>query len=191
MELNEHTTKAFDADLQKLVQLISEMGGQVEKQFADSIDALVRHDRDRAQLVVAVDARNISKRVATLNGKDMPRKALSGVKHIATLTHSQLHDVLDSFASRDIAMARDVWVRDEEIDAMYTSLFREVLTYMMEDPEMVTFGIHLLFCAKNIERMGDHATNIAEAVCYMVEGHTFSEERPKADMTPGIGELRH
>ena len=238
MELNEHTTKAFDADLQKLVQLIAEMGGQVEKQFADSIDALVRHDRDRAQLVVSVDARidafqrsieeravatiatrqpmavdlrdivgilrianelerigdlakNISKRVVTLNGKDMPRKALSGVKHIATLTHNQLHDVLDSFASRDIAMAHDVWVRDEEIDAMYTSLFREVLTYMMEDPEMVTFGIHLLFCAKNIERMGDHATNIAEAVCYMVKGHSFSEERPKADMTTGIGQLTH
>jgi phosphate transport system protein len=234
MEISEHTTKAFDADLQKLVQLIAEMGGRVEKQFSDSIDALVRHERNRAQNVVAADtgidelqrsieeravatiatrqpmavdlrdivgvlrianelerigdlAKNISKRVITLDGKDMPRKALSGVKHIATLAQSQLRQVLDSFATRDLAKALAVWTRDEEIDAMYTSLFRELLTYMMEDPEMVTFGIHLLFCAKNIERTGDHATNIAEAVCYMVEGHSFSEERPKADMTHGIG----
>ena len=69
---------------------------------------------------------------------------------------------------------------------MYTSLFRELLTYMMEDPGTVAFGIHLLFCAKNIERMGDHATNIAEAVYYMVEGHAFTEERPKADATTEI-----
>jgi phosphate transport system protein len=66
---------------------------------------------------------------------------------------------------------------------MYTSLFRELLTYMMEDPATVAFGIHLLFCAKNIERMGDHATNIAEAVYYMVEGHAFIDERSKADKT--------
>lgn len=239
IEIAEHTTKAFDEDLQTLVQMIAEMGGQVERQFADSIDALVRHDRDRAQHVVAADteiddlqrsvgeravatiatrqpmavdlrdivgilrianelerigdlAKNISKRVVTLNGNDMPRKALNGVKHIATLAQGQVRDVLDSFASRDIAKARAVWTKDEEIDAIYTSLFRELLTYMMEDPEMVTFGIHLLFCAKNIERMGDHATNIAEAVCYMVEGHSFSEERPKADMTHGIGyQLKH
>jgi phosphate transport system protein len=67
------------------------------------------------------------------------------------------------------------------------SLFRELLTFMMEDPEMITFGTHLLFCAKTIERAGDHATNIAEAVYYMVEGRAFPEARPKADMTVGIG----
>src|SRR5262249_51472699 len=131
-------------------------------------------------------SKNISKRVVTLNGEDMPRKALRGVKHISSLVQRQLRDVLDSFARRDAEMAMAVWTRDEEIDAMYTSLFREVLTYMMEDPEMITFGIHLLFCAKNIERMGDHATNIAEAVYYMVEGHSFPDERPKADTTAGI-----
>jgi phosphate transport system protein len=233
MQISEHTTKAFDADLQKLVQLIAEMGGQVEKQFSDSIDALVRNDRNRAQQVVAADvgidglqrrteeravatiatrqpmavdlreivailrianelerigdlAKNIGKRVVSLDGKEMPRKALNGVKHIAALAQSQLRQVLDSFATRDLAKARTVWARDEEIDAMYTSLFRELLTYMMEDPEMVTFGIHLLFCAKNIERVGDHATNIAESVCYMVDGNSFGDERPKADMTSGI-----
>ena len=102
---------------------------------------------------------------------------------MTALALSQLHDVLDAFAERDSKKAVEVWNRDEEIDSMYTSLFRELLTYMMEDPGTVTFGIHLLFCAKNIERMGDHTTNIAEAVHYMVEGHTFVDERPKADTT--------
>ena len=72
---------------------------------------------------------------------------------------------------------------DEEIDAIYTSLFRELLTYMMEDPRNITFCTHLLFCAKNIERIGDHATNIAETVHYMVEGQAIAEERPKGDTT--------
>ena len=109
----------------------------------------------------------------------MPRQALGGMKHISNLAQSQLRNVLDSFASRDIAIALSVWTKDKEIDALYTSLFRELLTYMSEDPEMITFSIHMLFCAKNIERMGDHATNIAEAVYYMVEGHSFPDERPE------------
>jgi phosphate transport system protein len=74
-----------------------------------------------------------------------------------------------------------VWNGDEEIDAMCTSLFRELLTYMMEDPRNITFCIHLMFCAKNIERMGDHATNIAETVYYMIEGRAIADERPKGD----------
>jgi len=76
-----------------------------------------------------------------------------------------------------------VWHGDEEIDAVNNSLFRELLTYMMEDPRNITFCIHLLFCAKNIERMGDHATNIAETVHYMVEGHALPDDRPKGDTT--------
>ena len=75
---------------------------------------------------------------------------------------------------------------DEEIDAVNNSLFRELLTYMMEDPRNISFCIHLLFCAKNIERMGDHATNIAETVFYMVEGHALTDERPKGDSTAMI-----
>ena len=84
---------------------------------------------------------------------------------------------------RDVDEAMDVWKRDEEIDAMCTSLFRELLTYMMEDPRNITFCIHLLFCAKNIERMGDHATNIAETVYYMIKGEPIADERPKGDTT--------
>jgi phosphate transport system protein len=77
----------------------------------------------------------------------------------------------------------EVWRGDEEIDAVNNSLFRELLTYMMEDPRNITFCTHLLFCAKNIERMGDHATNIAETVYYIVEGRALADERPKGDTT--------
>jgi phosphate transport system protein len=128
-------------------------------------------------------AKNIGKRVVVLNGEVMPPRALRGVRHMTELALSQLRDVLDTFAERDSKKAVCVWNRDEEIDSMYTSLFREFLTSMAEDPGTITFGIHLLFCAKNIERIGDHATNIAEAVYYMVEGNPLAAERPKADST--------
>jgi phosphate transport system protein len=91
--------------------------------------------------------------------------------------------VLDAYARRDVPQAMEVWRGDEEIDAVNNSLFRELLTYMMEDPRNITFCTHLLFCAKNIERMGDHATNIAETVYYIVEGSALADERPKGDTT--------
>ena len=128
-------------------------------------------------------AKNIAKRVVALNGDFPPQKLIRGVEHIADLVLEQLKDVLDAYAQRDLAKAMSVWNRDDKIDAMYTSLFRELLTYMMEDPRNITFCTHLLFCAKNIERMGDHATNIAETVYYMVEGHALADERPKGDTT--------
>ena len=105
------------------------------------------------------------------------------LEHMSGLVLGQLKQVLDSYVGRDIEKALAVWKGDEEIDAMCTSLFRELLTYMMEDPRNITFCIHLMFCAKNIERMGDHATNIAESVYYIVEGRVFADERPKADST--------
>jgi phosphate transport system protein len=128
-------------------------------------------------------AKNIAKRVVALNGDFPPQKLIRGVEHIADLVLEQLKDVLDSYAQRDLAKAIAVWNGDDKIDAMYTSLFRELLTYMMEDPRNITFCTHLLFCAKNIERMGDHATNIAETVYYMVEGRALIDERPKGDTT--------
>jgi phosphate transport system protein len=128
-------------------------------------------------------AKNIGKRVVALNGKAMPASALRGVQHMTELALSQLRDVLDTFAERDSKKAIYVWNRDEEIDSMYSSLFREFLTSMAEDPGTIIFGTHLIFCAKNIERIGDHATNIAEAVYYMVEGNALVAERPKADST--------
>jgi len=126
-------------------------------------------------------AKNISKRVDSLDSKFEPPSIMRGIEHMATMVLEQLKQVLDSFAARDVEKAMVVWRSDEEIDAMCTSLFRELLTYMMEDPSHITFCLHLMFCAKNIERMGDHATNIAETVYYMVEGHPLADERPKSN----------
>ena len=128
-------------------------------------------------------AKNIAKRVAALDADLELHKAMRGVEHMAELVLAQIKDVLDSYARRDVEKALAVWRGDEEIDAVNNSLFRELLTYMMEDPRNITLCIHLLFCAKNIERMGDHATNIAETVYYMVEGRALPDERPKGDLT--------
>ena len=86
-------------------------------------------------------------------------------------------------ARRETAAALDVWRKDQEVDALHTSIFRELLTYMMENPRNITFCTHALFCSKNVERMGDHTTNIAETIYYIVEGKPVSETRPKADVT--------
>jgi phosphate transport system protein len=128
-------------------------------------------------------AKNIAKRVMALDGEFHPTKLIRGVEHMGAQVASLLKDVLDSYADHDLQKALAVWNGDEQVDAMCTSLFRELLTYMMEDPRNITFCIHLMFCAKNIERMGDHATNIAETVYYMIEGRTITEPRPKGDTT--------
>ena len=128
-------------------------------------------------------AKNIGKRVVALNGEFRPHQVIRGVEHMTDLVLGQLKQVLDAYARRDVAKAMEVWRGDEEIDAVNNSLFRELLTYMMEDPRNITFCTHLLFCAKNIERMGDHATNIAETVHYIVEGRALADERPKGDTT--------
>ncbi len=111
------------------------------------------------------------------------RDVLVQVKRMADQAREQLARVLESYERRDVSEAVDVWVKDKEIDALNTSLFRELLTYMMEDPRNITFCTHMLFCAKNIERMGDHATNIAETVYYIVEGAQLKGERPKGGVT--------
>ena len=128
-------------------------------------------------------AKNIAKRVIALNAEFPPPKLIRGVEHMTDLLLSQLKAVLNAYARRSVAEAMAVWRGDEEIDAVCTSVFRELLTYMMEDPRNITFCIHLLFCAKNIERMGDHATNIAETVHYMIEGRPVTDPRPKGDTT--------
>jgi phosphate transport system protein len=128
-------------------------------------------------------AKNIAKRVMALEGQLQPPKLAGGVDHMSEMVISQLKDVLDAYSRRDADSALEVWRQDGEIDAIYTSLFRELLTYMMEDPRNIGFCTHLLFCAKNIERIGDHATNIAETIHYLVHGEVLTDERPKGDLT--------
>lgn len=133
-------------------------------------------------------AKNIAKRVIAVEGQFQPPKLIHGIEHMAELAQAQLTNVLDAYVTKDPDKARLVWKNDDEIDAMYTSIFRELLTYMMEDPRNITLCTHLLFCAKNVERIGDHATNIAETVIYQVTGSQVEDERPKGDnsITPAL-----
>ncbi|MCE4222265.1 phosphate signaling complex protein PhoU [Methylobacterium sp. C25] len=126
-------------------------------------------------------AKNIAKRVVAIADQTQPQKIVLGVEHMSDLVQEQLKDVLDAYASRNLDAAHNVWERDGAIDALYNSLFRELLTYMMEDPRNISFCTHLLFCAKNVERIGDHTTNIAETIHYLVTGETLAGERPKND----------
>jgi phosphate transport system protein len=127
-------------------------------------------------------AKNIAKRTQAVNSNP-PKRILHSFKHMAMLALEQLKSVLDAYAQNDAAGALEVWRQDEEIDSLYNSVFRELLTYMMEDPRMISMCTHLLFGAKNIERIGDHATNIAENVHYLSTGEMISDQRPKADTT--------
>jgi phosphate transport system protein len=226
----DHTAKAFDTDLLEITRKVAEMGGMVERQISDAVQALADRDLDLGERVMATDptidalqreieekailtiarrqpmaidlreivgamrvandlervgdhAKHIGKRVVALDGDFYPQKLIRGVEHMAELVSTQLKQVLDAYASRDLQSALAVWNGDEEVDAMCTSLFRELLTYMMEDPRNITFCMHLMFCAKDIERMGDHSTNIAETVYYMIEGRPIIDPRPKGDTT--------
>jgi len=128
-------------------------------------------------------AKHVAKRVVALDLDLHPQRLIRGVEHMASLVLALLKQVLDAYASRDLAAALAVWNGDEEVDALCTALFRELLTYMMEDPRNITFCMHLMFCAKDIERIGDHATNIAETVYYIIEGRAITDQRPKGDST--------
>lgn len=127
-------------------------------------------------------AKNIAKRALVLN-REPPIRLTSSLARMGKVTLGQLKLVLDSYSDRDAVGAEAVWRQDNEIDEIYNSLFRELLTYMMEDPRTIGLCTHLLFVAKNIERCGDHATNIAETVYHMVSGGHLASERPKADIT--------
>ncbi len=138
---------------------------------------------------IADYAKNTAKRSIVLNQMVPPASAVAGIDRLGRLVRTALKDVLDAFAQGDVAKAHDVWERDEEIDQVYSGLFRELLTYMLEDPRMITGCTHLMFMAKNIERAGDHVTNIAELVSFRETGHGFEEDRPKGSAsmyaTPG------
>ena len=125
-------------------------------------------------------AANVAKRSIVLN-QSPPVKPVYTLPRMVKLAQALTKDVLDAYVARDAEKALIAWARDEELDEMYSGLFRELLTYMMEDPRNITACTHLLFCAKNIERIGDHATNIAETVYYIVTGKQMPPERPKED----------
>jgi phosphate transport system protein len=225
----DHTTRAFDADLHSLALKIAEMSRLDETQIRQSIEALVKRDVELARAVIAASGRvdalqreieekaivtiarrqpmaidlreivgalricndlekigdlaeNVAKEVILLTDAFLIDEVILQLQRMGRLVLDQLTRVLQSYERRDAAEALEVWRNDLEVDSLNNSLFRESLTYMMENPRNITFCTHLLFCAKNIERIGDHATNIAETVYYIVEGRTLSE-RPKVDLT--------
>lgn len=225
----EHTVKSFEQQLQRLSNLITQMGGVAEAQVDGAVQAVVRRDVDLAARVMQADhqlddyergieqeavrmlalrqpvgsdlreilaalkisadlertgdyAANIAKRSMAL-AKLPAVRPVSAIPRMGKLVESMLKDVLDAYIDRDVGKAIDAWNRDEELDDLYTSLFREVLTYMMEDPRNITPCTHLLFIAKNLERAGDHATNIAETIHFLVLGQTLTSVRPKHDQS--------
>ena len=124
-------------------------------------------------------AKNIARRSVKIGVESRVPRAIVGIKHMNEFATELMKDVLDAYAQRDVERALDVWERDVDLDALEDSVFRDLLTHMMEDPRNITFSAHLLFCSKNIERIGDHATNIAETVVYLVTGSTLPIERPR------------
>jgi len=124
-------------------------------------------------------AKNIAKRSIKIGAEPRSRREIVGLKHMNDVAAELLKDVLDAFAQRDADRARVVWERDAELDALEDSVFRDLLTHMMEDPRNISYCAHLLFCSKNIERIGDHATNIAETVTYLVTGQPLPQQRVK------------
>src|SRR5690606_25874755 len=119
-------------------------------------------------------AKQLCKRALQIESLSLAPKFFNGVKHMTALVARQLQAALDAYATRDAAAAIEVCRRDDEVDDLHTSLFRELLTYMMEDPRNITQCTHLLFCTKSLERIGDHATNIAEAAFYLETGEQLS-----------------
>jgi phosphate transport system protein len=227
--MSEHIVKSFTEQLDALAAGVAQMGGLVEAQFANAIEAIAKRDTKLAESAIGTDERvdrleesvedlalkvlalrqpmavdlrstlaaikiaaelerigdygkNIGKRALVLN-REPPIRLAQSLARMGRQALTQLKTVLDAYSDRDAEAAQNVWRHDEEIDELYNSLFRELLTYMMEDPRTIGLCTHLLFIAKNIERAGDHATNIAETVYYMVTGNYLRDQRPKADVT--------
>ena len=155
--------------------------------MADDLREIIGTIRISADLERVGDlGKNIAKRVVAVTESRQPLSLFRGLQALAELALTQLKDVLDVYATRSVERLAFMRDRDDQIDAMYTSLFRELLTYMMEDPRNITPCTHLLFCAKNIERIGDHATNIAETIYYVVTGEQMPPDRPKEDKSHNV-----
>jgi phosphate transport system protein len=128
-------------------------------------------------------AANIAKRAEQIGDEKWAHEITVQLRFMTERVLEQLQHVIDSYDHRDSAQALEVWRADQDVDALHNATFRQLLTYMMEDPGNISLGMHLLFCAKNIERIGDHATNIAESVHYIVQGGAIPGERPKINVT--------
>ena len=171
---------------------IDEMEDQVDTQ-AVSLIALRQPNAEDLRMIIAAlkvatnlervgdYAKNIAKRSVTLSQSTHVGSTASNIARMSVLVQNMTKNVLDAYLARDVERAEDIRLHDEEVDQMHSSLFRELLTYMMEDPRSITSCTHLLFIAKNVERIGDHITSIAEQIIFIVRGKAPMEERPKDD----------
>lgn len=176
---------ARDADVDRLQNLVDgRVEALLEQQRLSSPDLrqAIAAMRVAADLERIGDlSKNIAKRALVFDIGDSSADRVQDLSRMGRLTYAQLKRVLDAFSAKDDDAAELVWERDEEVDEHYNSLFRVLLTYMMEDPRTIGTCTHLLFMAKNLERIGDHCTNIAETIHYLVTGDKLTAERPKAD----------
>lgn len=168
---------AMQRELERQVMRLLALRQPLESDLRHALAALkIASDLER----IGDLARNIAKRTLVLNEAE-PIVLTRSVDRMGRLVVALLNDVLDAYSRHESERAVTVWLGDETVDEHYNSLFRELLTYMMEDPRMIGPSAHLLFVAKNIERIGDHATNIAEVVHYLVTGEELARERPKIE----------
>jgi phosphate transport system protein len=216
-----HTVKAFDNEITQLRGLIAEMGGLAETAIAKAIEALIQHNEELGQKVVADDAKldaleaevdqlavriialrapmaddlrdviaalkisgvverigdyakNIAKRVGEIE-RQKNFEPLTLIPTMAEIAQGMVRDVLNAFAARDQHLAVNVIERDEKLDNFYNSIFRNLVAHMMENPSTISSAAQLLFVARNLERIGDHATNVAEMVYYAETGAYLSD----------------
>jgi len=155
--------------------------------MAQDLRAVVGAIRMAADLERVGDlAKNIAKRVGAVGQTTTPRNLSHSIDSMAALVLTQVNSVIDHYVARDAEALKILRAEDENIDIQYTSVFRELLTYMMEDPRNITACTHLLFCAKNLERIGDHVTNIAENAYFVMTGQLLPANRPKVDETASM-----
>ncbi len=190
--------KRRDTELSAKVKATDKRVDQLEKEINDStvrLLALRQPMADDLRVIVAAlkvsaslerigdYAKNIAKRTNALAQAEPVGSSTNTIKQMSKVVQEMIRNVLDAFVTRDIETADEIRLRDEDVDHMHNTLFRELVTHMLEDPRSITPCMHLLFIAKNIERAGDHATGIAEQVHYLVSGEMPDEARPKSDKT--------
>jgi phosphate transport system protein len=168
---------ALEREVEKLVIRLLALRQPVADDLRRAVSALkITGDLER----IGDYAANVAKRSIVLAQFSVPY-SLAGLAHMARLVQGQLKSIIDALGESDAEKAVEVWRSDQVVDDIYNALFRELITYMMEDPRNITPCTHLLFIAKNLERIGDHATNIAENLYYAVTGESLPESRPKGD----------
>ena len=171
---------AVDAIEQQTEQLVIRMLALRQPMASDLRQIVAALKITAAMERIGDYAKNVAKRSIVLSQFRLPY-SLAGIANMSRMVQGNLKLVIDAMGENDAEKAVQAWKSDEAIDDLYNSIFRELITYMMEDARNITPCTHLLFIAKNLERIGDHATNIAETVHYAVTGETLTEERPKGD----------